>query len=152
MPVTLDQAEVDDFLTQGHTLIFTTIDKDGYPHSSPLWYVYMDGNIYVRGRANSQKAANIARNANVCGLVETGELWRELKAVMIRGEAVAITDSHELAKFTQKLTDKYAGFRESQENLPKRTQHHYSTSSCHWKIVPRKKVATWDNRKIRLAN
>ena len=150
MPVTLDPAEVDDFLAKGHTLVFTTIDKDGYPHSSPLWYVYMDGNIYVRGRAKSQKAANIARNANVCGLVETGELWRELKAVMIRGEAEEVIDDDELARFTQELTDKYADFREPQQNLPPRTQQHYSTSSRHWKIIPKKKLATWDNRKIRL--
>ena len=151
MAVTLDEAEIEDFLTNGHTLVFTTVDKDGYPHSTPLWYVYMDGHIYTRGRAKSQKARNVDRDKKVCCLVETGELWRELKAVMIRGRAELLEEGEELQRFTEALTEKYKAFREPAQNMPGRAQQHYASSSAHWKVTPEKKLATWDNRKMRLA-
>ncbi len=152
MAVALDEAEIDDFLTNGHTLIFTTIDKDGYPHSTPLWYVYMDGHIYTRGRGKSQKARNVARDGKVCCLVETGELWRELKAVMVRGRAELLEEGEELQRFTDALTEKYKAFREPSQNLPAQSQRHYASVSAHWKVTPEKKMATWDNRKMRLVS
>jgi len=150
MAVTLDQAEIDEFLSKGHTLIFTTVDREGYPHSTPLWYAYLDGHIYTRGRARSQKAANITRNPKVCCLVETGDRWRELKAVMIRGRAEVVTDEETRRRYAQAVTEKYAAFREPAQNMPAATQRHYSTPDAIYKVVPEKKVASWDNRKIRL--
>ncbi len=150
MAITLDQAEIDDFLTNGHTVIFTTVDKDGFPHSTPLWYAYLDGHIYVRGRGKSQKARNIGRNPKVSCIVESGLRWRELKAVMVRGRAELLADEGEIQRFSEALTEKYRSFREASSNMPQRTQQHYSTSSVHYRIVPEKKVVTWDNGKIRL--
>ena len=152
MGVRLDQAEIDEFLTNGHTLIITTMDKDGYPHSTPIWYAYLDGHIYVRGRGKSQKAQNIARNPKLCALVETGDYWRELKAVLIRGRAELVEDEEEIGRFSQALKEKYAGFREASSTMPERTQQHYATASVHYKIVPEKRPATWDNAKIRLSS
>ena len=110
MGVRLDQQEIDEFLGNGHTLILTTVDKDGYPHSTPIWYVYTDGAIYTRGRRRSQKTANIRRNPKVSCLVEEGERWRELKAVMIRGRAEEVTDPAEQERFQRANAEKYDSF------------------------------------------
>lgn len=150
MAVTLDQSEIDAFLAEGHTVILTTIDPDGYPHAAPLWYVYLDGAIYVRTLARSHKARNIARNNKVCCLVESGERWRELKAVIIRGHADAIIDESARARIQTALDEKYAAFREARQTLPQRTQQHYAQSRVFLKVTPDKRVASWDNRKLRL--
>jgi len=150
MGVRLDQTEIDEFLTSGHTLILTSTDRDGYPHAAPLWYAYIDGHIYTRTMRKSQKAANIARDPKVCCLVETGERWRELKAVMIRGRAVEVEDEAMQKRFDATLSEKYANFRESGAAMPKRTQQHYAAPTVWWKIVPEKRSSSWDNRKIRL--
>lgn len=151
MGVRLDQQEIDEFLDNGHTLILTTVDKDGYPHSTPIWYVYMDGLIYTRGRRRSQKTANIRRNSKVGCVVEEGLRWRELKAVMIRGRAEEVTDPAEQERFQRANAEKYDSFRESQKDLPKATRSHYSTPFIIWKITPEKRLATWDNKKIAVA-
>ncbi len=151
MAVTLDQNEIDDFLASGHTLIFTTLDRDGYPHSTPNWYVYMDGRLYLRTRQKSQKARNVGRDSRVSALVESGELWRELKAVMVRGRAEPVTDEKERARFEEALQVKYEAFRENRQRMTPRMQQHYAQSSIDFKIVPEKKLATWDNRKVRLS-
>lgn len=150
LSIRLDQQEINEFLDHGHTLVLTTIDRDGYPHSTPLWYVYMDGLIYTRGRRNGQKVANIKRNEKVSCLVEEGNRWRDLKAVMVRGRAEEVTDPAEQERFQERNSVKYKDFRESQTNMPKATQAHYATPWIIFKITPEKKIATWDNKKISL--
>ena len=149
MAITLDEQEMEEFLTNGHTLIFSTIDKDGYPHSTPLWYVYMDGAVYTRGRTPSQKAQNINRNPQVSALVESGERWRDLKAVMIRGRAEIVEDEEVKQRYNELLNEKYGPYRTVAKSMPKATQQHYSRPLVFWKVVPEKKIASWDNRKIR---
>lgn len=151
MGIRLDEKEINDFLSKGHTLILTTIDKDGYPHSTPLWFVYMDSLIYTRGRRRGQKTLNIQRNPKVSCLVEEGDRWRDLKAVMIRGRAEEVTDPAEQARFQKQNQKKYERFREPESNMPKASQAHYSTPWIIFKIIPEKRSATWDNKKIKLA-
>ncbi|MBI2872168.1 MAG: pyridoxamine 5'-phosphate oxidase family protein [Chloroflexi bacterium] len=150
MPVYLEPQELDSFLKEGHTVIFTTLDRDGYPHSTPLWYVYLDGHIYTRTMRNSHKARNAARDHKVCCLVETGEHWRDLKAVVIRGRAEEVADQAERERVFAALAEKYAAFRQDQGQLPGRVQQHYSQERVVYRVVPEKKVLSWDNRKVRL--
>ena len=153
MAITLDEKEMDEFLTKGHTLIFTTVDKDGYPHSTPLWFIYMDGAIYTRGRSPSQKAKNIERNPRVCALVEDGERWVDLRAVMVRGRAEVVDDEDMIRTYNERLTEKYGPYRlqttAKTAPVPEATTRHYSRPVLIWKVVPKKKVASWHNRKLR---
>ncbi len=151
MGVTLDQREIDEFLTKGHTLIVSCLDKDGYPHATPVWYVYMDGAITFRARSNTFKAKHLARSPRVSVLVETGERWRDLKAVMVRGRAQPIEDEETQRRYDRLLDEKYASFREASANVPKSTRSFYAVGKVYYKVVPEKKLATWDNQKIRLA-
>ncbi|MBM4406959.1 MAG: pyridoxamine 5'-phosphate oxidase family protein [Chloroflexi bacterium] len=150
MGVWLDQQEIADFLTNGHTLIVSTIDKDGYPHSTPVWYVYDGGHVYFRVRSATIKAKGLLRNPKVAVLVESGERWRDLKAVLIRGRAEPVTDTAFQVRFDALLDAKYANFREAREAMPTRTQQHYATGKTYFKVVPEKRIASWDNRKIRM--
>src|SRR5439155_14476776 len=92
MSVRLTPEEVEEFLTEGHELIFTTIGTDGYPLPIPVWYLYLDGAIYVRSIASLQKVVNARRNPKVAGVVSSGDAWVDLKAVIFRGEAEEVTD------------------------------------------------------------
>ncbi len=103
MGIRLDQQEIDDFLTNGHTLIVSTVDKDGYPHSTPVWYLYIDGQIYFRVRKPSLKTKNLLRNPKVCVLVETGDRWVDLKSVMIRGRVEVMDETTFGPKFDDAL-------------------------------------------------
>jgi PPOX class probable F420-dependent enzyme len=150
MGVWLEKHELEDFLKNGHTLIVSTIDKDGYPHSTPVWYVYHDGHIYFRVRAATVKAKGLLRNPKVAVLVESGERWRDLKAVLVRGRAEPVTDAAFQAQFDTMLDAKYANFREARAAMPARTQQHYATAKLYIKVIPEKRIASWDNRKIRM--
>lgn len=151
MAITLDQQEVDDFLTNGHTVMFTCQDKDGFPHTTPLWYVYMDGHVCVRGRTGSQKDVILKRNDKVSVLVESGERWVDLKAVMIRGRAEPIEDEETQQRYDRLMDEKYASFRQTGSKMPDRVKSHYAVRKFYYRVIPEKRLATWDNQKIRMA-
>ena len=50
------------FLEQTKTIVLSTLDPHGYPHSVAMWYVMEDGCCLMTTYAKSQKARNVERN------------------------------------------------------------------------------------------
>jgi nitroimidazol reductase NimA-like FMN-containing flavoprotein (pyridoxamine 5'-phosphate oxidase superfamily) len=151
MSVRLTPEEVEEFLTEGHELIFTTIGADGYPHPIPVWYLYLDGAIYVRSIASLQKVVNAQRNPKVAGVVSSGEAWVDLKAVIFRGEAEVVTDEAEQARFQGRFAEKYAPYRRPVGKVPEATNRHYARPSATIKVrIDPARVISWHNRKLRM--
>ena len=150
MGVQLTQEEIDEFLTEGHTVILATTRKSGEPFMTPLWYVYESGAIYLRTRARSAKAQHIERDPRVCLMVEAGEKWVDLKAVIINCHAEVVEDEAEFKRIQGMLGEKYAAFRAEVAKAPKATKKHYAPSSVLFKCELRQgEVRSWYNRKLR---
>ncbi len=99
MPARLTKEEAHEFLdSRPGWLILTTIGRDGYPHSIPIGYFRLGDEIYVGGRAGTQRAKNIERNPKVSALVESGGTMQEIKGLMIQGEASLVTDPDEVLR------------------------------------------------------
>lgn len=151
MGVELTPGERDDYLERAHTVIISTIDKDGFPHAVPMWFVYLDGAVYFRTMAHQQKAVNLRRNPKICLLVEDGEAWVDLRAAMIRGEAEEVTDPAEIDRFEAAFGRKYAAFRLPDTRVGNATQRHYARPRVYLKVpLAGARVASWYNRKVRL--
>ena len=149
MSVRLDEREIREFLEHGHTGILTSLRADGWPVSLPVWYAVLDDRVYLRTPSKSKKVARIERDDRVSFLVETGEAWPELKAVVITGRAVVVEDEATLERVSEALATRYAGFGMPQ-SAPKATKRHYGGGSTVLRIDPVKHALTWDNAKIRL--
>ena len=150
MGVQLDSQEMEEFLKSSHTLVLATTRKSGEPFLTPLWYAYHDGAIYIRTPMKSAKVQHIKRDSRVCCMVEEGERWIDLKAVVLNCDA-EIVDDEEIAKKVAEITEeKYREFRSQLKAAPKATKKHYSGSSALIKLVPRDgEVRSWYNQKIR---
>lgn len=99
MPAKLSNEEAHQFLdSRPGWLILTTIGRDGYPHSIPIGYFRLGDEIYVGGRAGTQRAKNIERDQRVSALVESGGTMQEIKGLMIQGEASLISDPAEVLR------------------------------------------------------
>lgn len=59
-----------------------TVRVDGRPHLVPLWYVWLEGKIYVCTGSDTQKFANLRTNQNV-----SLALTDPLNVILIEGEA-----------------------------------------------------------------
>lgn len=106
--ITMTPDEQQAFLAQGHTLIVTTIGKDGWPHVAPMWYLMDDGKVAFRSFTKSQKIVNLERNPKITVLLEVGETYEELRGIMIKGTARLVTDPGEVLAMYGELSKRYA--------------------------------------------
>ena len=86
MSIRLSEQEAWAELERAHTGIFTTLQRNGWPISLPMWFVALDRHIYLRTPAQSKKLTRIRHDSRGNFLVERGERWKELCAVMLRVE------------------------------------------------------------------
>ena len=84
MSIRLSEEEAWAELERAHTGIFTTLQRNGWPISLPMWFVALERHIYLRTPAQSKKLARIRHDSRGNFLVERGERWKELCAVMMR--------------------------------------------------------------------
>ncbi|HCT79647.1 MAG TPA: pyridoxamine 5'-phosphate oxidase [Micromonosporaceae bacterium] len=81
--MTPDEASA--FLAGHRKMQLATINRDGTPHLVSMFYVVMDGQIAFWTYRSSQKAKNMARDARVTCLVESGDDYFELQGVQVKG-------------------------------------------------------------------
>lgn len=137
-------------LASAHTGIFTSLRRDGVPISLPVWFVVVDERIYVAGPATSKKVARVRHDPRVAFLVESGERWRDLRAVHVTGRARVVDASETpLLERVAMLSDaKYAAFRTPRDEMPDATQRHYAVPPATIEITPDDRVLTWDNARL----
>jgi PPOX class probable F420-dependent enzyme len=90
--IQLTPEEREQFLRQTRTIVLSTIDQRGYPHSVAMWYLMAGDCCVMTTYAKSQKAMNIGRNPKVALMAESGTTYDTLKGVLIRGRAELIND------------------------------------------------------------
>ena len=119
-----------------HTGIVTTVRRDGWPISLPVWFAYVDGAIYMRTPARSKKVARVRHDDRACFLVEAGEAWAELHAVLWLGRLVEVTDDDVRERAGAAITAKYAGFSMVRAKMPDATKQHYGTRDVMYELRP----------------
>jgi nitroimidazol reductase NimA-like FMN-containing flavoprotein (pyridoxamine 5'-phosphate oxidase superfamily) len=111
MGVRLSEDEAWEMLANSHTGTITTLRRDGWPVSLPMWFVALDRKIYMRTLAASKKALRIKRDQRACFMVESGKAWKDLAAVVVPVRASLIEANAEEAKRAlAALGTKYAGW------------------------------------------
>jgi PPOX class probable F420-dependent enzyme len=144
----MDESEISDFLATSHTGILATLRSGGAPAMVPLWFVLLDGSVYVRTLRSSAKAKHVMDDPRVSFLVESGQAWVELKAVVLHGVAELVDAPELTSRIDDALAEKYADFL-MPGNAPSRTREHYASSRVYIRIVPTRRAVTWDNSKVR---
>lgn len=95
--IQMTEAEIEAFLAERRTMVFTSNGHDGFPHPMPMWFTRdADGRFLFATYRKSQKVKNAARDPNVTLLAETGTQYAELRAVVVKARA-EIVDDLELA-------------------------------------------------------
>ena len=83
--IALTPAEQRAYLEGAHTIILTTLDRHGYPHSVAMWFVVdPDGTVAMTTFRKSQKVKNVERDPRSALLVESGREYSDLKGLLQR--------------------------------------------------------------------
>jgi PPOX class probable F420-dependent enzyme len=151
MSVRLNDDEAWDFVAASSTAIVTTLRRDGFPVTLPVWFVVIDREVFLRTASSSKKVARVRHDGRAGVLVESGERWAELKAVSFTARAAEVTDEGRRAEVLSLLGDKYRGRRQSRSTLPAATVQHYQAADAIIRLTPEGRLLTWDNAKVSLA-
>jgi PPOX class probable F420-dependent enzyme len=90
-----------EFMESQKSLQVATINKDGTPHLSTLWFDLVDGEIVFETFTKSQKIKNLQRDNRISCLLEDGLVYEKLRGVQINGVAELVdspNEIHQLAK------------------------------------------------------
>jgi hypothetical protein len=88
-------------LKKSHNYWITTVKPDGSPHTMVVWGLWQDGRFLFSTGSKSQKARNLARNANCVVCTEHAN-----EAVIVEGVAET-ADVASRRRFLAKYTRKY---------------------------------------------
>ena len=144
--IALSPEEQRRFLEASHTIILTSLDRQGYPHSVAMWYVAdPDGTVLMTTFAKSQKAVNLRRDPRCALLLESGRTYPELKGLLVRGRAALDGDVEHVLDVLARVHAKYNapgpadGLREAMRGQARK------------RVVIRVRpvrVASWDHAKL----
>ena len=144
--IALSPEEQRRFLEASHTIILTSLDRQGYPHSVAMWYVAdPDGTVLMTTFAKSQKAVNLRRDPRCALLLESGRTYPELKGLLVRGRAALDGDVEHVLDVLARVHAKYNapgpadGLREAMRGQARK------------RVVIRvrpERVSSWDHAKL----
>jgi nitroimidazol reductase NimA-like FMN-containing flavoprotein (pyridoxamine 5'-phosphate oxidase superfamily) len=139
-------------LARAHTGIFTSMKADGTPITIPIWFVVLGERVYFNAPARTKKIGRLRGNPRCCFLVESGVFWRELKAVLLTGDARELTDEASKRRVRGALEAKYGAYRSRRATMPTETRSVYEApGAVMFELVPDERILTWDNARIELS-
>ena len=132
------------YLASAKTIILTSIDSQGYPHSIAMWFAMIDGLVHMTTFRKAQKVVNIRRNPKVALLVESGTHYSELRGLLIRGNADLVEDPDLCTEILVDIQSRYYGSTDAsvRDLLRKQAEKRVAV-----RIRP-DRIASWDHTKL----
>ncbi len=143
--VAMADEEMWDFLESRKSIQIATINKDGSPHLTVLWFAIVDGKIALETFTKSQKIVNLKRDPRIAVLLEDGTVYNELRGVTMNAIAEVHSDPekvHELAKAVM-IRNNPEVPKDALDKAAKRLASKRSAV-----VIRPEKVVSWDHRKL----
>ncbi len=103
----MSDGEIAEFVRARQSLQVATINRDGTPHLSTLWYGVLDGGeIVFETFTKSQKIKNLRRDPRIACLLEDGTVYEKLRGVQINGVAELYDDPAEVKELAKAVVAK----------------------------------------------
>ena len=145
--------EVYAFLEASKTGVLSTLDRNGWPHATAMWYVARDG---PRGREirmwtyrKSQKARNLQRDPRGAFLAESGEGYADLRGVLVRARIEILEEFEDVRAIGKALHERYvAPAAGASEDVAALAEIEPQAAKRVGLVVPLERVASCDHRKL----
>jgi nitroimidazol reductase NimA-like FMN-containing flavoprotein (pyridoxamine 5'-phosphate oxidase superfamily) len=145
----LTTAEIDGLMRSESRLRIASIGPGAEINLTPMTFGWAGGRVYVYGRG--QKIANLRRNPTATVLVDTGEAWRELKGVMLRGRARVLENAEEEAAdahLAQAQVDLGAKHGLVRDGVAAPYTASAAGRSRRWIVFTPTTIVSWNNEKL----
>jgi PPOX class probable F420-dependent enzyme len=143
--IRMTEDEVRDFIEERKSLQVATLNRDGSPQLTTLWFAVVDGDIVFETFTKSQKIVNLKRDPRIAVLVEAGTRYDELRGVSINGRAELHDDPERVHPYA------LAVMRRNQPEIPEESLDQVARMLAAKRtavVVKAEKVVSWDHRKL----
>jgi PPOX class probable F420-dependent enzyme len=150
--IKMAEDEVAAFLEQERVLTCATLGPRGWPHLMPLWYVLRGPQLWAWTYARSQKVRNLERDPRATVQVEAGELYHELRGVVLECDVAVHRDLETVKALGHEIFRRYAAPRGEPPatELPDEVAQVVDAQAAKrvaLQFIERRR-ATWDHRKL----
>jgi len=142
--IAMSDEERDAFLAEERTCRVGTVDAEGTPHVSPLWFVWDGHSLWLNSIVKSQRWVNLTRDGRIALVVDAGDDFGELRGVEMIGRAEIVGEvprgdapNPELEAPERLFGEKYSGGT------------FFSDGRHAWLRVTPEKIVSWDFRKMK---
>jgi nitroimidazol reductase NimA-like FMN-containing flavoprotein (pyridoxamine 5'-phosphate oxidase superfamily) len=139
LDIALAPEELDAFLDSSRTVRVATVDDRGQPHVVPLWYVWLDGTMFVNTTRGNRLVRELEAHPRAAATVDDGDSYENLRGVVLHGTLDEADGDPRLDPVIQAFSQKYYG-----GNPPPFTVWR---NRFFLKLEP-DRIASWDFRKI----
>ncbi|MDQ4006189.1 MAG: pyridoxamine 5'-phosphate oxidase family protein [Actinomycetota bacterium] len=140
LDLSLTEEELEEFLATEKTVRIATAAEDGTPHVIPLWFVWLDGAMYLNSTFGNVTVENIQRTGKASAVVDDGETYDSLRGVVVTGTVELIgVDDPGLEDLERAWSEKLLSGNDPPYRRWKRRT---------WMRLQPERIASWDFRKI----
>lgn len=132
------------FLDGRHTMNVATFNHDGTIHLVAMWYAMDGADPVFWTYMKSQKILNLERDPRITCLVETGEVYEELRGAELVGRGEVITDRDQVLALGELVAARYTG-PVTDETRP---FVHAAGAKRHAVRVHVDRIVSWDHTKL----
>ncbi|MCW1430159.1 pyridoxamine 5'-phosphate oxidase family protein [Novosphingobium sp. JCM 18896] len=145
--IRMNEAGIAALVDECKSLQVATLDQDGAPHLTTVWFAREGEAWLFETYGKSQKVVNLRRNPRVALLIEQGTEYSELRGVSIKGRATIIDDGAELLRLMKLLVARnHKGLDDSEVAVIAESM---AEKRVVVSVVP-DTVMSWDHRKLGL--
>lgn len=109
LDLSLTDEELNEYLKEERTIRLATASQDGTPQVVPLWFVWMDGVVFMNSTVGNVTVRNLERSPAAAGVVDDGPTYEELRGVILRGKVEWAADDPRLEEVKRTWSEKYMG-------------------------------------------
>jgi hypothetical protein len=107
--IAMTDDEVQSYLLEQTVVNVATIGPGGFPHVVAMWYVVLEGRVAFWTFGKSQKIVNLRRDPKMTGLVESGDVYSELRGVELVGAGRIVEEFDRILEIGVQVALKYNG-------------------------------------------
>jgi PPOX class probable F420-dependent enzyme len=143
--IRMSDAEIAAFVAECKSLQVATLDRDGAPHLTTLWFAVHDGLWLFETYGKSQKVVNLRRDPRIAVLCEQGTTYDQLRGVSVQGRAEIVEGGERLLELMKLLVDR------NHPGMSAEQVAQIAAQMAQKRVVVAvhpEKVISWDHRKL----
>jgi len=135
----MTREELDSYLSEQRTARVATTSAGGEPHVVPLWFVWVDGAMFLNSTLGNVTVENMVRSGRATVTVDDGDTYDDLRGVTLHGDVSRADGDPRLPDVEVAWSQKYLGGNP--------TPYSRWRNRAWFRLEP-DRVASWDFRKI----